>query len=160
MTYLCASLELPAKMSGTRDMYLRYTHQIDRPHCRKMPLDEDDASLIFEELSLGRSVLPPHLVPNRPTLVRWDPLASLAPENVVVMEQADADRHTKECFGVDVGNVGKAQKFVMAEESLSAVGPETPGMGKRRPEEVWGKEVLEIVGRRADEVVRWRSAVI
>jgi hypothetical protein len=40
-------------------------------------------------------VLPPHAVPVKATLVRWDPAKPLRVENVVVMEAADAERHER-----------------------------------------------------------------
>ncbi|KAJ7893336.1 hypothetical protein B0H14DRAFT_3427420 [Mycena olivaceomarginata] len=35
-------------------------------------LDEDGVALLFEDIHLGRSVIPPHAVPVKPTLVKWD----------------------------------------------------------------------------------------
>ncbi|KAJ6618690.1 hypothetical protein B0H10DRAFT_2189366 [Mycena sp. CBHHK59/15] len=59
----------------------------------KLPIDEDDVALIFEDLHRGRSVLPPHAVPSRPTLVRWDPAIPLRVDNCVVMDSPDAEKH-------------------------------------------------------------------
>ncbi|KAJ7720132.1 hypothetical protein DFH07DRAFT_972714 [Mycena maculata] len=39
------------------------------------------------------SVLPPHAVPARPKLMRWDPDPPLSLENVVVMDAGDDGRH-------------------------------------------------------------------
>jgi hypothetical protein len=53
---------------------------------RRIPLDEDDVALLFEDVHRGRSVVPPRAVPVKPTLVRWDPARPLGVENVVVMD--------------------------------------------------------------------------
>ncbi|KAG5652651.1 hypothetical protein H0H81_004207 [Sphagnurus paluster] len=92
----------------------------------KLPIDEDDVSLIFEDVHRGRSVIPPHNVPARPTLTRWDVSRPLTVDNCVVMEFADAEKHSKEC--------GTTQ------QPLS------------RPEEVWGSTVKKVVDRRAEEL--------
>jgi tRNA threonylcarbamoyladenosine dehydratase len=54
-------------------------------------------------------------------------------ENCVVMEDKDAERHVRECFD------GAGER------------------PKKRPEELWGKEVQAIVERRAEEVKRDRE---
>ncbi|KAF9238916.1 hypothetical protein BU15DRAFT_88168 [Melanogaster broomeanus] len=61
----------------------------------KLPIDEDDVALIFEDLYLGRSVVPPHNVPARPQLLRWDPMKPLSLENCVVFEFAEAEKHER-----------------------------------------------------------------
>lgn len=101
----------------------------------KLPIDEDDVALIFEDLYLGRSVVPPHSVPVRPQLLRWDPLKPLVPENCVVFEFAEAEKHQRECLGV--GNAGE----------------------RRHPVEVWGDKVQSIVDKNAVEVEKYRSWV-
>ncbi|KAJ7756221.1 ubiquitin-protein ligase molybdopterin-converting factor [Mycena metata] len=66
----------------------------------RIALDEDDVALIFEDLHRGgRSVLPPHAVCAKPTLVLWDATQGVSVENVVVMEAADAERHQREDGG-------------------------------------------------------------
>lgn len=100
----------------------------------KLPLDEDDVALIFEDVYNGRSVIPPHVVPSKPVLVRWDLRRPLTAENCVVMEHKEAERHTKECAG-----------------------DAEAGRTLRNPEEVWGKEAAEIVLRRAKEISRNRE---
>ncbi|EGO01130.1 hypothetical protein SERLA73DRAFT_167269 [Serpula lacrymans var. lacrymans S7.3] len=62
----------------------------------KLPIDDDDVALIFEDLHRGRSVVPPHPVPSRPTLMRWDPAEPLTLENCVVFEFAEAEKHARE----------------------------------------------------------------
>ncbi|TFK31542.1 ubiquitin-protein ligase molybdopterin-converting factor [Crucibulum laeve] len=101
----------------------------------KLPIDEDDVALIFEDLYRGRSVVPPHDVPSRPTLVRWDPARPLSTENCVVFDFADAEKHTKACYGLD--------------ESVPT-----------RPEDLWGDEVSKVVKRRAEEARTVRDWVM
>jgi hypothetical protein len=135
-----------------------------------MPLDEEDVSLIIEDVHTGRSVLPPHLVPTRPAIVRWDPSQPLTPENVVFMELNDADRHTRETTGVDLSPAGRQKKkpFVMAKEQITPgseldaplVPPEESGVREKTPAEVWGEEVDAIVRGRAAYFERWRKEVI
>ncbi|KAJ7733370.1 ubiquitin-protein ligase molybdopterin-converting factor [Mycena olivaceomarginata] len=67
----------------------------------RIPLDEDDVALLFEDVHRGRSVVPPHAVPVKPTLVRWDPARPLGVENVVVMDAGEAGVH-----GSDSGEGG------------------------------------------------------
>ncbi|EPT01968.1 hypothetical protein FOMPIDRAFT_1023012 [Fomitopsis schrenkii] len=91
----------------------------------KLPFDEDACGLLFDDIHRGRSVVPPHAVPARPALVRWDPAHPLALGNCVAMEDKDAERHVKECFEAE-----------------------------KRPEEVWGVECAGLVERRKEEVRR------
>lgn len=65
----------------------------------KLPLDEGDVAFLFEDLHRGKSVIPPHNVPSRPALVRWDVTLPLTLSNCVVMEERDADLHIKEGKG-------------------------------------------------------------
>lgn len=82
--------------------------------------------------------MPPHPVPVRPALVRWDPTHAVTLENLVVMDEKEADRHVKECFGAssDVGDT------------------------KKQPEELWGSETADIVARRAEEIRRDREWIM
>ncbi|KAH7915892.1 hypothetical protein BJ138DRAFT_1053749 [Hygrophoropsis aurantiaca] len=105
----------------------------------KLPIDEDDVSLIFEDLHLGRSVVPPHAGPSRPTLIRWDPTQPLTPENCVVFEFAEAEKHSRECLGL--GSTDSKSEDV------------------RNPVEVWGEEVQRVVDRHATEVKKYREWV-
>ncbi|KAJ7303607.1 hypothetical protein DFH08DRAFT_986188 [Mycena albidolilacea] len=52
--------------------------------------DEDDVTLLFEDVHRRRNVVPPHAVPVKPTLVRWDSARPLGVENVVVMNVGEA----------------------------------------------------------------------
>ncbi|KAF8065053.1 hypothetical protein FPV67DRAFT_1562911 [Lyophyllum atratum] len=100
----------------------------------KLPIDEDDVALIFEDVHRGRSVIPPHNVPARPTLVRWDVTKPLSVENCVVMDYGEAEKHIKECG--------------------------TPGQPLKSPQDVWGKDVQAVVDRRAEELRKEREWVM
>jgi hypothetical protein len=52
----------------------------DPPHtlCSRLPIDEDDVALVFEDSHLSRSAVPPHAAPAHPTLLRWDQAKPLA----------------------------------------------------------------------------------
>ncbi|KAI0942867.1 hypothetical protein AcV7_002163 [Taiwanofungus camphoratus] len=97
----------------------------------KLPLDEDDMGLLFDDLHRGRSVIPPFPVPARPALVRWDPARSLALDNCVAMEYSEAERHATECLE-----------------------------GGKNPEEAWGAEAAAVVKRRAEEARRVQEWVM
>jgi len=103
----------------------------------KLPIDEDDVALVFEDLYRGRSVVPPYDVPTRPTLVRWDPSQPLSIENCVVFELSDAEKHARALWNPD-GSVGTATTA----------------------EGLWGKEVKAVVDRRAAEARRVRDWVM
>ena len=77
-------------------------------------------------------MLPPHDVPTRPTLVRWDPARPLYLGNCVVFDQPDAEKHVETCWH---GNGSQAIT----------------------PKELWGGEVQYIVDRRAAEAQRCRD---
>ncbi|KAF5392640.1 hypothetical protein D9757_000882 [Collybiopsis confluens] len=106
----------------------------------RIPLDEDDIALIFEDIHRGRSVLPPHEVPTKPVLVRWDLAQPLTLENCVTMEEKDAAKHVK----------AWREGLESSKESLQS-GTVTLSPS---PAEVWGNEVEEIVQRRAKEIRR------
>ena len=101
------------------------------PHSSRLPIDEDDVSFIFEDLHRGRSVLPPHEVPTRPALVRWDLTRPVTLDNCVVMELKDADRHIKSSRDAD-------GKLVDART-------------------VWGQAVQDIIDSRSREVARYQE---
>ncbi len=72
---------------------------------------------------------PPHPVPERAALVRWDPEVPLSLENCAAFEFADAERHLREVL-----------------------------LERKRPEELWGEEVAEVMRRRREEarkVIEW-----
>ena len=98
----------------------------------RLPIDEDDIALIFEDIYRGRSLLPPHDVPTRPTLVRWDPARPLSLDNCVVFDQSDSEKHVKTCWRED-------------------------GSQATTPNEVWGEDVQHLVDRRAAEARRCRD---
>ncbi|KAF8911348.1 hypothetical protein CPB85DRAFT_1375896 [Mucidula mucida] len=92
----------------------------------KLPIDEDDVAFIFEDVYRGRSVVPPHDVPARPTLIRWEMKNPLSLHNCVVMEYSDAEKHAQQC----------------GTEGLS-------------PLSIWGDGAQELVRRRAQEISRY-----
>ncbi|KAI1792806.1 ubiquitin-protein ligase molybdopterin-converting factor [Ganoderma leucocontextum] len=112
----------------SRDLQKREEKFLGR-QLNKLPLDDDDVGLLFDDIHRGRSVRPPFPVPERPALARWDPEEPLSLVNCVSFEFADAERHMKEVL-----------------------------LEKKRPEDVWGAEVAEVVARRREEarrVVEW-----
>lgn len=111
----------------------------------KLPINEDDVALIFEDIHRGRSVIPPHAVPSRPVLVRWDSTLPLSAENCVVMEHGDAEKHTRECLGINA-----------AADVVDAV---TNGV-RQKPDDFWGKEVAMVVDKRAKEVAKYQEWVM
>ncbi|KAF8816354.1 hypothetical protein BYT27DRAFT_6451296 [Phlegmacium glaucopus] len=69
-------------------------HQINR-----LPIDKDGIALMLEDIYKGCSLLPPHEVPTRPTLVRWDPARPLClKKSCVVFDQPDVEKHVKTCW--------------------------------------------------------------
>lgn len=99
----------------------------------RLPIDEDDVGLIFEDFYRGRSALPPHDVPARPTLARWDYTKPLSLDNCIVLEFKDAEKHYEVC--------GKS-----ASPSAAA--------------DLWGKETEAVVQRRAAEARKLREWVM
>lgn len=91
----------------------------------KSVLNAEDISLVFEDVYNGRSSLPPRTIMSRPHAVRWDKHRDLTPDNVVVMDQKEADRHMDECL-----------------------------KGEKTPEEVWGKEACDYIRKKSEECKR------
>jgi hypothetical protein len=120
-----------------------------------LPIDEEDVALIFEDIHGGRSVLPPHHIPGRPALTRWNPDRGVFADNIVVMEVADADKHARACFGVNLDAQKAKSKFVMANEDVST--PDEMPM-RRSPADVWGEEAQSVFERRSKEIERCRLA--
>jgi hypothetical protein len=87
--------------------------------------------MIFEDVYRGRSILPPHDVPNKPVLVRWDYTRPLSVDNVVPMDQSDADRHIRHCHDL-----------------------------REKPEDVWGQEVKAVYERRTQEILKDRQWIM
>ncbi|KAJ4496103.1 ubiquitin-protein ligase molybdopterin-converting factor [Lentinula edodes] len=106
----------------------------------RIPLDEDDIALIFEDIYRGRSVIPPHEVPTKPALVRWDLTQPLTLKNCVVMEEKDTVKHIEAWYAwLEKKN---------DEDALFS------------PAGIWGSEVEEVVTKRAKEiesVQEWRA---
>jgi len=102
--------------------------RITNTQINRLPIDEDDVCLIFEDVYMGRSLIPPHNVPSKPTLVRWDPLKPVTLENCVPMDLGEAEKHTRECLE-----------------------------NGRRPEDVWGKDTVTVYEKRAEEILQNRA---
>lgn len=96
-------------------------------YCSRLPIDETDVAYILEDLHRGRSLIPPHPVPNKYVLTRWDPSTPLSVENCVVL---DASEHRRHAEGLAKG---------------------------LRPEEVWGAEVMALADGRMKEAAVWRE---
>ncbi|KAI0074588.1 hypothetical protein K474DRAFT_1665202 [Panus rudis PR-1116 ss-1] len=133
----------PLPIKGRKKLYeriyrdlLHREQRISGQTINRLPIDEDDVGFLFEDIHRGRSIIPPFDVPTRPALVRWDPSQPLTLQNCVAMDYAQAEKHVKECFGL-----------APAEGSDESIKP-------KRPEEVWGTEVAEVVKRRKEEVRR------
>ncbi|KAF9453340.1 hypothetical protein P691DRAFT_801156 [Macrolepiota fuliginosa MF-IS2] len=98
----------------------------------RLPIDEDDVGLIFEDLYRGRSAVPPHEVPQRPTIVKWDFRKPITIDNCVVFEYKDAEKHAKACWSPTGDHVD--------------------------PDSIWEEAVQDTVKRRAEEarkVMEW-----
>ncbi|THH30488.1 hypothetical protein EUX98_g3710 [Antrodiella citrinella] len=131
----------PLPIKGRKKLYERiYRDLLHREEkmagqaLNRLSIDEDDVGMLFEDIHRGRSIIPPHAVPVRPALVRWDFTQPLSLENCVAMEFTDAEKHVTEC------------------------GP--GGDVKKTPEEVWGSDVAQVVTRRQEEVRREREWVM
>ena len=126
------------KIAGEQLKYVLSLHSFDNGDltsgfCSRLPIDEDDVALVFEDLYRGRSLLPPHDVPTRPTLVRWDFTRPLSIENCIVLEHKDAEKHAETCLGAKSAAAGR---------------------------DLWGKEVEEIVQRRVTEARKVKEWVM
>ncbi|KAE9402666.1 hypothetical protein BT96DRAFT_1017423 [Gymnopus androsaceus JB14] len=130
----------PLAIKGRRKLYerlwkdlLHREEKLAGQTLNRIPFDEDDIGLLFEDIHRGRSVFPPHEVPTKPALVRWDLSQPLTMENCVVMEEKDAVKHIKtwrEGLSLDDGSTAPSPS----------------------PAEVWGGAVQEVVRRRAEEI--------
>lgn len=75
-----------------RDLLVRESRLIGGS-INKLCLDEDDVSFIFEDLHRARSVIPPHDVPSKPALTRWNLGSPLSLSNCVVMDDKQVEKH-------------------------------------------------------------------
>ncbi|KAF7296265.1 ThiF domain-containing protein [Mycena chlorophos] len=123
----------------------------------RLPIDEDDVALVFEDVYRGRSGVPPFVVPTKPTLVRWNPHEPITPENLVVMEAKEAARHERAVFGDSISSESEAGDDEAIVEGAQANG--TSGKKVITGEELWGAEVAQLVRKRAAEVRRVREWV-
>lgn len=93
----------------------------------RLPIDETDVAYILEDLHRGRSLIPPHTVPNKYVLARWNPSEPLSVENCVVFDIKEHHRH--------VEGLGKGLQ----------------------PDEIWGAEVATIADKRRKEAAEWHT---
>ncbi|KAH8112931.1 ubiquitin-protein ligase molybdopterin-converting factor [Phellopilus nigrolimitatus] len=91
----------------------------------RLPIDETDIAYILEDLHRGRSLIPPHRVPNKVALTRWDPSAPLSVQNCVVLDWPEYQKHVEGCAS------------------------------GQTPEEIWGEEVSALVSKRRKEAKNW-----
>lgn len=61
----------------------------------KIPIGEEDALYLFEEIHRARSVAPPYKVVARPSLLRWKKADALAWDNLVIFEQDEGKRYVE-----------------------------------------------------------------
>lgn len=82
----------------------------------KLPVNQDDIGLIFDDINHGRSSLPPYGILAKANMIRWDGALDVREDNLVVMSTQDAARHERECL---VG--GKAVRDVWGEEAVEHI---------------------------------------
>ncbi|KAA1471887.1 hypothetical protein DENSPDRAFT_837994 [Dentipellis sp. KUC8613] len=125
----------------------------------KLPLPSSDIAILLEDISLARSIVPPHTVCARPALLRWDPSKPLSLENCIVAEESEVDKAMAEVFGVHVEGVesGDGDPDVVEVDALGR--PLATGLTRRiqKPEKVWGPEVAKVVNKRIQEAERFRK---
>ncbi|KIY49835.1 hypothetical protein FISHEDRAFT_65206 [Fistulina hepatica ATCC 64428] len=119
----------PLPIKGRKKLYerllrdlLNRERKLTGQDLNRLPLDEDDVSFIFEDLHLGRSIIPPHEVPARPALVRWDASRPLSLENCVVMDHKEAEKHVQEGIEAHVPYVDEVEALVGASVTKLATG--------------------------------------
>ena len=133
-----------------------------------LPLTTADIALLYEDFSLGRSIVPPQAACVRPALVRWDPRAPLSLENCVVAEFKEAERAVRSVFatsqegeirdeGIPTTSDGPPTDYVDALGELidSALLPQ--GFVPTSPEELWGVEATRIAQSRIVQAQRFRK---
>ncbi|KAJ7303605.1 hypothetical protein DFH08DRAFT_976949 [Mycena albidolilacea] len=64
----------PLASQNLRELYERMLRDLQAKEAEtlvgRLPLDEDDVALLFEDVHRGRSVVPPHAVPVKPSVMR------------------------------------------------------------------------------------------
>nr|GAT51747.1 predicted protein [Mycena chlorophos] len=125
----------------------------------RLPIDEDDVALVFEDVYRGRSGVPPFVVPTKPTLVRWNPHEPITPENLVVMEAKEAARHERAVFGDSISSESDAGDDESVVDGIATAEKRQASPRTMTGEELWGAEVAQLVRKRAAEVRRVREWV-
>ncbi|THH08872.1 hypothetical protein EW146_g8853 [Bondarzewia mesenterica] len=149
-----------------KDLLTRESRIAGRP-INKLPLSIQDVGLLFEDISLARSIVPPHATCARAALARWDPLRPLSIENLVVLEEKEAEKHMREVFGMPAGEKASYEEGEREdeEEEEAGEGEVVDALGRKtrkvrtikRPQDVWGAEVVKAVERRLEEAVKFRK---
>lgn len=85
---------------GTLDGIFAHFRNLPKFDNSTLPLSHSDVALVFEDIAVGRSIIPPYATCARAALVRWDPSQPLSTENCVVAEYKEAERAVREVFGV------------------------------------------------------------
>ena len=96
----------------------------------RLPIDETDVAYILEDLHRGKSLIPPHAIPNKPLLTRWDPGQPLNAANCVVLDVVELKKHLE---GLQNGKTA---------------------------DEVWGEEVSQLMKRRQVEAREWMAKIM
>ena len=117
-------------------------------------MSHNDIALLFEDISLARSIVPPHATCARPALLRWDPSLPLSLENCIVAEYKEAESAVKDVFGV---SAAYNDESVVVVDAHGATLPEGIARNGRRPEDVWGGSVAEVVEKRVAEVKKFEE---
>ncbi|KAH9974445.1 hypothetical protein BGW80DRAFT_181570 [Lactifluus volemus] len=100
-------IERPLPVRHRKKLYERmWKDLLHRESCiagkqiNSLPLTTADIALLYDDLALGRSIVPPHSACVRSTLVRWDPRALLSIENCIVGEMKEVSRAMSRVFAM------------------------------------------------------------
>jgi len=127
--------------------------------------------LLYDDFALGRSIVPPHAVCVRPTLMRWDPRAPLSLENCVVAEMKEVVRATWNIFAIseksgspeEVPSEEVPSDFSPPQDYVDALGDPIDGVqlcsniAIQSPEEAWGVEAARVAQSRIAQARRFRE---
>ncbi|EIW67545.1 mitochondrial protein [Tremella mesenterica] len=91
----------------------------------KNSITHEDVGFVFEEIYHGRSTIPPRIILPKTFCIRWDGKEDVKEDNIVFMGLKDVEIHEKECLREG-----------------------------RSLEDVWGKEVVDYVEGKREEIRR------
>ncbi|KAK4054979.1 hypothetical protein OIO90_003320 [Microbotryomycetes sp. JL221] len=97
----------------------------------RIPLSEEDVQYIYEEIFRCRSITFPMKFIQKPNLVRWNKNLGCVWNNLVLFDREEAILHVEECL-----------------------------IGDKKPFQVWGQQVVDLVEKRFQEEERirhWRE---